>query len=139
MYIAELCSNNQATEENNVEINAEYWSQCHQKYSEEAIGNMTTWLSDVKRTEASDNGVSIDINIDPALLNTSQRKVYDIVESHFSDPPQKQLLMVITGLAGSGKSFVIDALRALLKQTCIVTAFSVSLRLMLKEKLCILY
>ena len=31
--------------------------------------------------------------------------------------------MIITGQAGSGKSYVIDALRALLMQNCIVTAF----------------
>ena len=81
---------------------------------------MTSWLNNVKKNETSDNKVFQ--NIDPALLNTSQRKAYDIVENHFRNQ-QKQLLMIITGLAGSGKSFVIDALRALLKQYCIVTAF----------------
>ena len=45
MYIAELCGNNLTNRENNVEVNEEYWSQCHQKFSEEEIGNMTNWLS----------------------------------------------------------------------------------------------
>ena len=31
--------------------------------------------------------------------------------------------MIIKGLAGSGKSFVIDAISSLLKQCCIVIAF----------------
>ena len=61
-------------------------------------------------------------NVDIDLLNISQRKVYDIAENHFRNP-QEQLLMIIKGLAGSGKSFVIDAIRSLLKQCCMVTAF----------------
>ena len=61
-------------------------------------------------------------NVDIDLLNISQRKSYDIVENHFRNP-QEQLLMIIKGLAGSGKSFVIDAIRSLLKQCFIVTAF----------------
>ena len=71
MYIAELCCIDLTNEENNVEVSKEYWSQCHQKYSE-----------------------------------------------------TEQLLMIIAGLLGSEKSFVIDVLRGLLKENCIVTAFS---------------
>ena len=67
--------------------------------------------------------------IDTELFNSSQRKAYDIVESHFRNL-QKQLLMIIKGLAGSGKNvvidaFVIDALRTLLKENCIVGVFFV--------------
>ena len=90
------------------------------EFSEEEIGNMTNCLSDVKKIESSENKVYP--NIDTQLLNSLQRKAYNIVESHFRNP-QEQLLMIITSLAGSGKSFIIDALRDLLKEYCIVTAF----------------
>ena len=36
---------------------------------------------------------------------------------------KEQLFMIITGLAGSGKSYLIDAIRFLLKDTCKVCAF----------------
>ena len=61
-------------------------------------------------------------NVEIDLLNISQRKAYDIVENHHRNP-QKQLLMIIKGLTGSGKAFVIDAIRSLLKQCCIAAAF----------------
>ena len=56
-------------------------------------------------------------NVAINLLNSSQRKAYDIVEHNFRNTQDQK------GLAGSGKSFVIDAIRSLLKQCCIVTAF----------------
>ena len=54
IYITELCSNNLTNEENNVEVNEEYWSQYHQKSSEEEIANVANWLSD-KKIEKSEN------------------------------------------------------------------------------------
>ena len=47
--------------------------------------------------------------------------------------------MIIKGLAGSEKNFVIDAIRSLLKQYCLVAAFLVLLHLMSREKHYILY
>ena len=113
MYIAELCNNNLANEENTDEVNEEYWSQSCQTFFEEEIRNMTNWLSDVKKNEKSEN--QLHPNNDIKLFNSSQRRAYNIVDSHFRNP-QNQLLMIITGLSGNGKSFAIDALRALLKK-----------------------
>ena len=81
---------------------------------------MPSWLINAKKIVETSNEEypNVDIN----LLNSSQRKAYDIVEHNFRNT-QDQLIMTIKGLAGSGKSFVIDAIRSLLKQCCIVTAF----------------
>ena len=47
---------------------------------------------------------------------------YDIVEQHVLFG-KEQLFMIITGLAGSGKSYLIDAITFLLKDTCKVCFF----------------
>ncbi len=56
-------------------------------------------------------------------LNQCQQTAYDIVENHFASAINGQLLMMITGLAGSGKSYVIDAIRGLLNDSCKVSAY----------------
>ena len=47
---------------------------------------------------------------------------YDIVEQHVLFG-KEQLFMIITDLAGSDKSYLIDAIRFLLKDTCKVYFF----------------
>ena len=81
---------------------------------------MPSWLINAKKIVETSNEVSP--NVDINQLNSSQRKAYDIVEHNFRNT-QDHLIMIIKGLAGSGKSFVIDAISSLLKQCCIVIAF----------------
>ena len=106
MYLADLCNSTcRNDEQNTIDTNEEYWSQFSEKYSQEEIGSMPTWLIDVKKTETG--GFIIPDNIDPNLLNKSQRKAYDIVENHLKNEQQSQLLMIITGEAGSGKALLL--------------------------------
>ena len=117
-YLAEL-SNTQVANEDKA-VDEQYWYQCHQKFSEEEKNSMPSWLTNAKKIVERSTVECQNVDID--LLNISQRKEHGIVENHFRNAPE-QLLMIIKGLAGSGKSFVIDAIRSLLKQCCIVTAF----------------
>ena len=55
--------------------------------------------------------------------NDAQRIAYNIVQDHFISENKEPLLMMITGLGGSGKSFVIQALSQLLHTKCRVCAF----------------
>ena len=56
--------------------------------------------------------------IDWKTLNFKQRKAYDIVEYHFNNKRKnkKPLKLLITGSAGTRKSYVIDAIANLLKE-----------------------
>ena len=53
-------------------------------------------------------------------FNDAQRIAYNIVQDHFISENKEPLLMMITGLGGSGKSFVIQALSQLLHTKCTV-------------------
>ena len=129
MDVLEL-SRNQVADESSA-INDQYWSQCHQEFSEDKTNSMPLWLINAKNTvETSSEEFP---NVDASPSNNSQRKGYEIVENNFRND-QEQLLMIMKGLAGSGKIFFINNIRFLLKQYFSVTTFLVSLHLMLSEK-----
>ena len=72
------------------------------------------------RLRNRDTGEDIDIN----TLNPKQRKFYDIVLNHRNSKSRKkkQLLMILLGTAGTGKSYVIKALKDALGDELEITA-----------------
>ena len=66
------------------------------------------------------------INYNPALLQGNQEMVYNAVQSHFEAVIQGQspesLRLIVSGTAGTGKSYVIGCLRALVGDACYVAA-----------------
>ena len=59
---------------------------------------------------------------DIATLNKEQHLAYAIVFDHFIQQSKDQLL-ILTGLVGSGKSYVINAMKTMLIEKCKVCAF----------------
>ena len=59
-------------------------------------------------------------NIDK--LNHQQKKAFDLVVTHAQTDCSEQLLTLIVGKAGCGKSFLIDRLRYALGVKCIISA-----------------
>ena len=53
-----------------------------------------------------------------------QKLAYDIINSHLHDTSSNKepLCLIINGVAGTGKSYLINALRNLLQSKCTVTA-----------------
>ena len=53
-----------------------------------------------------------------------QQLAYNIVKTHFEDesPEKEPLCLIIIGEAGTGKSYLINAIRNLLQSKCAVTA-----------------
>lgn len=66
--------------------------------------------------------------IDLATLNELQSLAFKIVKYHFTHTTEnllrKPFLLLVKGIAGSGKSYVIDALRNLLQAKCRVLAYT---------------
>ena len=63
--------------------------------------------------------------VDPTQLNRQQMLAYSILASHYAAlngaTPPEPLQVIITGTAGSGKSYLNNAIKALLGNTCILT------------------
>lgn len=113
MFIAELNSKSTESVSMTADYQQEYWQRERSKYNLQQIGDMPHWIN----MQKSENNVLPHSNVtevDIETLNTAQRTAYEIVRKHFSckthNPDKSQLLMVLTGMGGSGKSYVIDAI-----------------------------
>ncbi len=89
------------------------WKQVRNKYTLEQLESMKTWLNETKNNDPN-NYNNQESYTDFQKLNKMQRFTYDIVKQYKEE--DKQLLMILLGTAGTGKSFTVSALTKL-KQT----------------------
>ena len=81
---------------------------------------MPSWIEQQKKTYIVQQN---QILIDTATFNTKQSIAFNIVKMHYQqENPEEPLLLIILGEGGTGKSYVINALRNLLGQSCAVAA-----------------
>ena len=73
--------------------------------------------------------------IDISILNKIQKNSNDIVNQHFHDNVNKQLLMIISAQSGLGKSFLIYSLKQLLTSSCLVCSYFGIAALKILEKI----
>ena len=64
--------------------------------------------------------MSVDVN----SFSEMQKLAYDIVKCHFDDTSynKEPLALIVNGVAGTGKSYLFNALRNILQSKCAVTA-----------------
>ena len=84
---------------------------------------MPLWINREKNRRSSHSLCSTRI-VDTSTFSEMQRAAYDIVFNHFSSREQNPLRLLIMGVAGTGKSYVIDSLRNLLQTKCRVLAYT---------------
>ncbi len=92
-------------------INREYWLKKNNIWSDEELNNMMGWIHSQKSIE-SYNEIDDCPLVKPEQLNSLQRLVFEIVKEHHIE--QKQLLLIVLGAAGSGKTFTIHAISSYL-------------------------
>lgn len=124
MYLADLKFQNDSNADPTITCHQseEYWSLHRTLYTLQEIGDMPLWINEQKKNYSSQITTEtkpVDIN----SLNHAQHTTYDIVSNHLSVENYQQLLMIITGLAGSGKSYLIDTVKSLLNERCKVCAY----------------
>ena len=93
------------------------------RYTEQQIGEMPTWIKNKKEQSSNasnENFAAVNIK----TFNEMQRLAYDIVNAHQKDESSEKepLCLIIIGEAGTGKSYLINALHNLLQNKCAVTA-----------------
>ena len=97
------------------------WHLDRANYSEQQIQEMSTWIKKNKEEYTIDEQYDVaDVN----SFSEMQKLAYDIVKSHFNDASSETepLCLIINGVAGTGKSYLINAIRNLLQSKCAVTA-----------------
>ena len=102
--------------------NTEYWQKSREKYTPQQIGEMPQWINQHKNdiNNVAINGAQFNIN----TFSSMQSKAYNIVKCHYEKirESQSQLLLIVIGVGGTGKSFLINAIRNLIGNACTVTA-----------------
>jgi ATP-dependent DNA helicase PIF1 len=80
---------------------------------------MPSFITHHKQTTAIQQNNTL---TNPHLLQGKQLQAYSTVQQHFSNNVAEPLHMIISGTAGTGKSFLINCLKALLRHTVKVAA-----------------
>ena len=98
------------------------WKKSRENYSQQELQDMIGWIDKQKELAKESNEIEENQlpDVNPEHLNRLQRFTYNLVEEFKSK--NKQLLMIILGTAGKGKSFTVASLTkhylGLLKRAC---------------------
>ena len=100
------------------------WQTDRQNYTAQQIGEMQSWIKSNKESYNEKNAPSNLPSIDLQTLNDMQHKAYNLVKSHYEnvDDNKEQLLLIVLGVAGTGKNYLINAIKQLLHEKCAVCA-----------------
>lgn len=102
------------------------WQNDKCKYSSQEIGEMPNWIRNKQSELAqnlSHNNLSKMSSVDISTFSEMQRFAYDIIKSHSNNTSNvRSLFLIIIGLAGTGKSYLIHAIRNLLQSHYVVNA-----------------
>lgn len=98
------------------------WHNDRLKYTDQQVHEMPSWIKTKKETL----NATFDFqcrNIDVDSFSEMQRLPYNMVKAHSQQTcPKDPLLLIILGVAGTGKSYLINGIRNLLQNFCAVTA-----------------
>ena len=108
------------TVDSNIEVD---WHQDRSRYTDAQIGEMPSWIKSKKEMLADVLFHEHEVS-DIDSLNEMQKLAYNIVKSHFEDNSvdKDPLCLIVVGVGGTGKSYLINAMRNLLQAKCAVTA-----------------
>ena len=106
-----ICQNNAQFEDADVSANEDMdWSLAGEAYTD--LHEMPSFI-DRQRQDHSPQSHST--AVDPGNLQGQQLRAYNIVREHFlSEERQEPLRMIVSGTAGTGKSYLIECLQQLL-------------------------
>ncbi len=97
------------------------WSHDRSNYTQQQVKEMPGWVVQQKKNTSLPE---LEQDCDISSFTLMQKNAYDIVNNHFLQDTENHepLTLIINGEAGTGKSFLISAIRNLLQHKCYVTA-----------------
>ena len=85
------------------------WKEGSLSYSQQQLGEMPNWIKATKETSQFNYNDSSQTDV--STFSAKQRLAYNSVKSHFNSPDTDEpLLLIINGVGGTGKSYLIDAI-----------------------------
>ena len=104
-------------------VNSDYdWSLNRRQYSSEVIDEIPNWIKTKK--DSYINYMPRTEFIDTSTFSIMQHRAYDIVRNHSQQASLQKtpLFLIIIGVGGTGKSYVINALHQMLGIKCVIAA-----------------
>jgi DNA replication protein DnaC len=97
------------------------WHQDRARYSEQQIQEIPTWIKTKKEDHIIHEQYEV---VDINSFSEMQELAYNIVNTHINSASsdEEPLCLIVIGVAGTGKSYLINAIRNLLQAKCAVTA-----------------
>ena len=99
------------------------WQNDRLKFKDSQIREMSSWLRMHK--QAFTPRTITDQNIDVSTFSDMKKRGYNVIKAQSEQPyPKDALLLIIVGGGGTGKSYLINAINALLKQSRLHLAYT---------------
>lgn len=119
MIISNFYNSNNTFDAN--DSNSFDWHLGRHNYSSQQIGEMPNWIR-ANKSNSEHSLPHVNYNIDIASFSARQELAYNLVLNHHNDHSNDTLLLIINGDAGTGKSYLINAIRSHLGKSCIICA-----------------
>ena len=116
-----LCSHQQKLEGNDIHSSQEVdWTAAGRQYSN--LNEMPSFIAQQRQQDSHSSAHKVEV--DPSKLQGKQLEAYNIVKCHYFSHQQQRtsLKMIVSGTAGTGKSYLIWCLQKLLGDHVRVTA-----------------
>ena len=112
-----------STECNSVLAPEGYWHNVSEHFENVDLLSVTSWLNTQKNKNEPSWQISSRV-IDISTFSSDQLLAYHIILRHFHSSNELPLHLLIKGIAGSGKSYVMDAVRNVPNEKCQVLAYT---------------
>ena len=99
------------------------WLEDRVHYSDQEISEMPSWIKSRKQECNANMQQEYDF-VDTSTFSDMQDLAYNIIKNNAEDNSDEKepLFFIVIGVAGTGKSYLINAIRYLLQRKCMVTA-----------------
>ena len=98
------------------------WEEAARQLPQSLLLSCPNWIKQMISQSTDSNHIHNTTPVDITLLNEQQSRAYQLISTHYRNSNQEPLCMLILGTAGTGKSFLIQALAQLLHTKCLLTA-----------------